>query len=306
MRSPSRRARAAPSTAPRSSAIESVAVTGQSYGPTPARVRWPLARSRPQRRPLQPARPRSRPRGDRRGRRRASSGASATWSATAPSPTPAPSWCASAATSAWSATTTSRCSARLDISSFSETARGGGRVDPRAGRRGDPGVPRGSRAGDATREGIGLFHASPRDPIWEYVLSTEQAEAGLDAQAERIGLIGHSHVALFFCRPEQGHGAATPTAPRRATARSSTSTAAPGCSTPAASASRATAIRAPPGWSSTPRSWTARYHRVSYDIARAAEAILAAGLPEPPRASAWSRRTLMAQLQGKSGLGVVV
>ena len=33
MRSPSRRARAAWSTAPRSSAIESVAVTGQSYGP---------------------------------------------------------------------------------------------------------------------------------------------------------------------------------------------------------------------------------------------------------------------------------
>ena len=32
------------------------------------------------------------------------------------------------------------------------------------------------------REGVGLFHASPRDPVWEYVLSAEQADACLDAQ----------------------------------------------------------------------------------------------------------------------------
>jgi len=54
---------------------------------------------------------------------------------------------------------------------------------------------------EGEREGFGLFHASPRDPIWEYVLSIDQAEAGLDAQKQRISLIGHSHVALFFTRP---------------------------------------------------------------------------------------------------------
>lgn len=54
------------------------------------------------------------------------------------------------------------------------------------------------------REGIGLFHASPRDPVWEYVLSREQADAGMDSHRLRIGLIGHSHVALFFNRPEGG------------------------------------------------------------------------------------------------------
>jgi diadenosine tetraphosphatase ApaH/serine/threonine PP2A family protein phosphatase len=54
------------------------------------------------------------------------------------------------------------------------------------------------------RNGIGLFHASPRDPVWEYVLSGEQAEAGMDANPRRIGLIGHSHVALFFNRPATG------------------------------------------------------------------------------------------------------
>jgi diadenosine tetraphosphatase ApaH/serine/threonine PP2A family protein phosphatase len=57
---------------------------------------------------------------------------------------------------------------------------------------------------DGERSGIGLFHASPRDPVWEYVLSAEQADAGMDANPERIGLIGHSHVALFFTRPGTG------------------------------------------------------------------------------------------------------
>jgi diadenosine tetraphosphatase ApaH/serine/threonine PP2A family protein phosphatase len=54
------------------------------------------------------------------------------------------------------------------------------------------------------RGGIGLFHASPRDPVWEYVLSGEHAEAGMDANPRRIGLIGHSHVALFFSRSAAG------------------------------------------------------------------------------------------------------
>ena len=52
------------------------------------------------------------------------------------------------------------------------------------------------------RDGVGLFHASPRDPVWEYVLSLDQAEDALDAQPQRIGLIGHSHVSLFFVRQE--------------------------------------------------------------------------------------------------------
>jgi predicted phosphodiesterase len=49
-------------------------------------------------------------------------------------------------------------------------------------------------------EPVGLYHASPRDPVWEYVLSPLQAELCLDVQAQRISLIGHSHVALSFSR----------------------------------------------------------------------------------------------------------
>ena len=48
------------------------------------------------------------------------------------------------------------------------------------------------------REGVGLFHASPRDPVWEYVLSPGIAYAGLAATPQDIVLVGHSHVALAF------------------------------------------------------------------------------------------------------------
>jgi diadenosine tetraphosphatase ApaH/serine/threonine PP2A family protein phosphatase len=49
---------------------------------------------------------------------------------------------------------------------------------------------------------VGLYHASPRDPVWEYVLSALLAELCLDEQRHRLCLIGHSHVALSFMRME--------------------------------------------------------------------------------------------------------
>ncbi len=51
-----------------------------------------------------------------------------------------------------------------------------------------------------TEEAVALYHASPRDPVWEYVLSPLQADLCLDVQARRIALVGHSHVALSFGR----------------------------------------------------------------------------------------------------------
>jgi diadenosine tetraphosphatase ApaH/serine/threonine PP2A family protein phosphatase len=46
------------------------------------------------------------------------------------------------------------------------------------------------------RGGADLFHASPRDPVWEYVLSEQAALAGLRATEAPLVLVGHSHVAL--------------------------------------------------------------------------------------------------------------
>jgi diadenosine tetraphosphatase ApaH/serine/threonine PP2A family protein phosphatase len=49
-----------------------------------------------------------------------------------------------------------------------------------------------------------LYHASPRDPVWEYVLSTWQADECIDLMDARVGAVGHSHVALWFRRTEEG------------------------------------------------------------------------------------------------------
>jgi diadenosine tetraphosphatase ApaH/serine/threonine PP2A family protein phosphatase len=50
-----------------------------------------------------------------------------------------------------------------------------------------------------------LYHASPRDPVWEYVLSTWQADECMDVMDARVAAIGHSHVALWFHREEGGN-----------------------------------------------------------------------------------------------------
>jgi diadenosine tetraphosphatase ApaH/serine/threonine PP2A family protein phosphatase len=131
----------------------------------------------------------------------------------------------------------------------------------------------------AERAGIGLFHASPRDPVWEYVLSSEQADACLDVQSERIALIGHSHVSLFFVRPAPGE----PEGQIRGSQAGDDTLL----------DTRVGQWLINPGSVGQPRDgdpragWleldteagTARFHRVGYDIERAAASIVAAGLP---------------------------
>jgi len=48
----------------------------------------------------------------------------------------------------------------------------------------------------ATRPGAELFHGSPRDPVWDYVLSEAAALHSFAATSEPLVLVGHSHVAL--------------------------------------------------------------------------------------------------------------
>jgi predicted phosphodiesterase len=45
-------------------------------------------------------------------------------------------------------------------------------------------------------DGVELFHASPRDPVWEYVLSAEAAAAAFELTRSQVVLVGHSHVPL--------------------------------------------------------------------------------------------------------------
>jgi diadenosine tetraphosphatase ApaH/serine/threonine PP2A family protein phosphatase len=56
-----------------------------------------------------------------------------------------------------------------------------------------------------------LFHGSPIDPIWDYVLDEYTAERSFDATSEPLVLVGHSHVALELVDDGtglSGHGVA--------------------------------------------------------------------------------------------------
>jgi predicted phosphodiesterase len=46
------------------------------------------------------------------------------------------------------------------------------------------------------RNEAALFHGSPLDPVWDYVLSEAGAQASLDAVDAPVVMVGHSHVAL--------------------------------------------------------------------------------------------------------------
>jgi predicted phosphodiesterase len=123
---------------------------------------------------------------------------------------------------------------------------------------------------------IGLFHGSPRDPVWEYVLSSIAADDCFDAMDARVGAVGHSHVALAFWREGDG---------------------------PTAGAQSEDGVQLDmssgrwllnPGSVGQPRdgdpraswvvlelgSWQTTWHRTEYDIDTAAGAIRAAGLPK--------------------------
>jgi diadenosine tetraphosphatase ApaH/serine/threonine PP2A family protein phosphatase len=59
-----------------------------------------------------------------------------------------------------------------------------------------------SLASSGTREQVELFHASPRDPVWEYVLSAEAAHVALELTEAPLVLVGHSHVPLAITLQE--------------------------------------------------------------------------------------------------------
>jgi diadenosine tetraphosphatase ApaH/serine/threonine PP2A family protein phosphatase len=129
----------------------------------------------------------------------------------------------------------------------------------------------------AARGGVGLFHASPRDPVWEYVLSADQAEAGFEAQEERVGLIGHSHIALYFVRapgrPGYAQGAQATDGTELEIAEGEWLLNPGSVGQPRDGDPRAAWLEL------DTEAWLARYHRVEYDVEGAGAAIRAAGLP---------------------------
>jgi diadenosine tetraphosphatase ApaH/serine/threonine PP2A family protein phosphatase len=126
----------------------------------------------------------------------------------------------------------------------------------------------------ASVDGAELFHASARDPVWEYVLSAEAAYFSLLKTTAPLVLVGHSHVALAIGLDDVDlHGGPAPAG---------------------------TEIELEGRWLLNPGSvgqprdgdpraaWlaldteeqTARFHRVDYPIERTQAEIRARGLPE--------------------------
>jgi diadenosine tetraphosphatase ApaH/serine/threonine PP2A family protein phosphatase len=123
---------------------------------------------------------------------------------------------------------------------------------------------------------VGLYHASPRDPVWEYVMSALLAELCLDRQRERVGLIGHSHVALSFVRAA---GRLASGGPCRDGAELDLSDGEWLLNPGSIGQPRDGDPRA--AWLELDLAeWTAAYRRTPYDVAGAAAAIRAARLPD--------------------------
>ncbi len=136
----------------------------------------------------------------------------------------------------------------------------------------------GLSATDESRD-VAVYHASPRDPVWEYVLWPEQAGQCIASQATRIAMVGHSHVALCFRADDDGDADATQ-----------------GAQVAAGTTLDLSEGRwlLNPGSVGQPRDgdpraswlvldtevWTATYARVDYPIDVAAASIIEAGLPE--------------------------
>lgn len=126
---------------------------------------------------------------------------------------------------------------------------------------------------------VAVYHASPRDPVWEYVLWPEQAGECIARQASRVAMIGHSHVALCFRASDDGDVDATQGAQVAA-----------GTTLDVSEGS----WLLNPGSVGQPRdgdpkaawleldteAWTATYRRIEYPIEKAAASIIEAGLPE--------------------------
>jgi diadenosine tetraphosphatase ApaH/serine/threonine PP2A family protein phosphatase len=127
-----------------------------------------------------------------------------------------------------------------------------------------------------TDHAVGLFHGSPRDPVWEYVLSTIQADACFDAMEARVGAIGHSHVALCFNRTDDApaKGAQTPAGTELDISEGRWLVNPGGVGQPRDGDPRAAWLLL------DTESWSAEWRRVEYPIEEAAQAIERAGLPQ--------------------------
>ena len=131
-------------------------------------------------------------------------------------------------------------------------------------------------AAEIPEAGAELYHASPRDPVWEYVLDASAMAAALADTVQAVVMVGHSHVPLTATVEE----------------RQLTAAHAPGGTEFDYSDRR---VLLNPGSVGQPRDGDphaafvlldlseqlASFRRVEYDVERTQQEILDEGLPEP-------------------------
>lgn len=127
----------------------------------------------------------------------------------------------------------------------------------------------------ATREGFELFHGSPSDPVWDYVIDPYSAADALGRTEAPIVLVGHSHVATAISLVDgelRGGVAAADFAPALGTARWLLNPGSVG--QPRDGDPRAAFLRL------NPEAGEARFERIAYPVARTQAEIRERGLPD--------------------------
>jgi predicted phosphodiesterase len=125
------------------------------------------------------------------------------------------------------------------------------------------------------REGVELYHASIRDPVWEYVIDDRTAINCLELQSAPLALIGHSHVPLVWgYADERFVGGMAPGDTMLELGKGPFLLNPGSVGQPRDGDSRAAFLVLDTG------TGTATWRRVGYDIERAQAAIAEAGLPQ--------------------------
>ena len=124
------------------------------------------------------------------------------------------------------------------------------------------------------RGDVVMHHASPRDPVWEYVIDSRTAQQCLDVQGSDMCLIGHSHVPLAYTPGANGRATGGHMPPTQIKLGDGRWLLDPG----SVGQTRDSDPRAAYMVLDTD-SGTATWRRVDYPIERAQRAILEAGLP---------------------------
>jgi predicted phosphodiesterase len=126
-----------------------------------------------------------------------------------------------------------------------------------------------------TEHDIGMVHGSPRDPIWEYILTPADARENLAELSTAVGLFGHTHLPVQWTSDD---GRVRGFEPGR-TMSSSFADASRALVNPGSVGQPRDGDRRASWLELDPDAGTATWHRVEYDVAAVQAEMREVGLP---------------------------